>query len=46
MNGLMIDLAAIMPFLYTIFFGLKKVPQVGGKAFEEYGPNGSSIAWV
>ena len=34
-SGLMIDLAAIMPFLYTIFFGLKKVSQVGGKAFEE-----------
>ena len=35
MNGLMIDLAAIMPFLYTIFFGLKKVPQIGGEAFED-----------
>lgn len=35
MNGLMIDLAAIMPFLHTIFFGLKKVSQVGGEAFEE-----------
>lgn len=35
MNALMIDLAAIMPFLYTIFFGLKKVPQVGGAAFED-----------
>jgi hypothetical protein len=35
MSGLMIDLAAIMPFLYTIFFGLKKVPQVGGEAFED-----------
>ena len=35
MNALMIDLAAIMPFLYTIFFGLKKVPQIGGEAFED-----------
>jgi hypothetical protein len=35
MGGLMIDLAAIGPFLCTIFFGLRKVPQVGGKAFEE-----------
>jgi len=34
-SGLMIDLAAIMPFLYTIFFGLKKVPQIGGEAFED-----------
>ena len=34
MNALMIDLAAIMPFLYTIFFGLKKVPQIGGGSFE------------
>jgi hypothetical protein len=34
-SGLMIDLAAIMRFLYTIFFGLKKVSQVGGKAFED-----------
>ena len=33
-GGLMIDLAAIGPFLDTIFFGLKKVPQVGGEAFE------------
>jgi len=30
MNGLMIDLAAIVPFLYTLFFALKKVPQIGG----------------
>jgi hypothetical protein len=30
----MIDLAAIMPFLHTIFFGLKKVQQVGGETFE------------
>jgi hypothetical protein len=35
MGGLMIDLAAIGPFLSNIFFGLRKVPQVGGKAFEE-----------
>jgi hypothetical protein len=35
MNALMIDLAAIIPFLYTIFFGLKKVPQIGGEAFED-----------
>jgi hypothetical protein len=35
MNALMIDLAAIMPFLDTIFFGLKKVPQLGGEAFED-----------
>ena len=35
MNALMIDLAAIMPFLYTTFFGLKKVPQIGGEAFED-----------
>jgi hypothetical protein len=34
MSGLMIDLAAIMPFLYTIFFGLRKVEQVGGESFE------------
>jgi hypothetical protein len=34
MNGLMIDLAAIVPFLSTIFFGLKKTQQVGGDAFE------------
>jgi hypothetical protein len=34
-GGLMIDLAAIMPFLYTIFFGLKKVSQLGGEAFED-----------
>lgn len=34
MNALMIDLAAVIPFLYTIFFGLKKVPQVGGETFE------------
>jgi hypothetical protein len=34
MNSLMIDLAAIMPFLQTIFFGLRKVPQVGGETFE------------
>ena len=34
-SGLMIDLAAIIPFLYTIFFGLKKVSQVGGEAFED-----------
>jgi hypothetical protein len=33
-GGLMIDLVAIGPFLDTIFFGLKKVPQVGGQAFE------------
>ena len=33
-NGLMIDLSAIMPFLYTIFFGVRKVQQVGGKVFE------------
>ena len=35
MNGLMIDLAAIMPFLYTVFYGLRKVPQLGGEAFED-----------
>ena len=34
MAGLMIDLAAIMPFLYTIFFGLRKAEQVGGESFE------------
>lgn len=34
-NGLMIDLAAIMPFLSTIFFRLKKTPQAGGDAFED-----------
>jgi hypothetical protein len=33
-NGLMIDLAAIMPFLHTIFFGVPKVQQVGGRTFE------------
>jgi len=33
-SGLMIDLAAITPFLQTIFFGLRKVPQVGGETFE------------
>lgn len=31
----MIDLAAIIPFLYTIFFGLKKVDNVGGLTFED-----------
>lgn len=35
MNGLMIDLAAILPFLYTIFFGLRKVQQIGGAVFED-----------
>jgi hypothetical protein len=35
MNGFMIDLAAIVPFLYTLFFSLKKVPQIGGQAFED-----------
>ena len=34
MNGHMIDLAAIMPLLHTLFFGLKKVQQVGGETFE------------
>lgn len=34
-GGLMIDLAAIMPFLHTLFFGLRKRPQAGGEAFEE-----------
>src|SRR5262249_13704087 len=34
-NGLMIDLAALMPFFDTIFYGLKKVPQLGGEAFED-----------
>jgi hypothetical protein len=34
MNALVIDLAAIIPLLYTIFFGLKKVPQIGGDTFE------------
>jgi hypothetical protein len=34
-SSLMIDLAAIIPFLYTIFFGLKKVSQIGGEAFED-----------
>ena len=34
-KALMIDLAAIIPFLYTVFFGLKKTPQVGGEAFED-----------
>lgn len=34
-GGLMIDLAAIVPFLYTIFFGLKKVDNVGGQTFED-----------
>jgi len=33
-GGLMIDLTAIGPFLDTIFFSLKKVPLVGGQAFE------------
>jgi len=35
LDGVKIDLAAIVPFLSRIFFGLKKVPQVGGEAFEE-----------
>ena len=35
MNGLMIDLAALIPFLYTIFFGLRKTAQVGGETFEK-----------
>lgn len=34
-GGLMIDLAAVIPFLYTIFFGLKKVDNVGGQTFED-----------
>jgi hypothetical protein len=34
-DGLMIDLAAIAPFLQNIFFGLRKTQQVGGQAFEE-----------
>ena len=34
-HGLMIDLAALMPFLHTIFFGLRKAPQLGGEAFED-----------
>lgn len=34
MSGLMIDLAAIIPFLNTIFFGLRKVEQIGGESFE------------
>jgi hypothetical protein len=34
-DGLMVDLAAIMPFLYNIFFGVRKTQQVGGKAFED-----------
>lgn len=35
MNGLMIELAAITPFLETLFFGVRKTPQLGGEAFEE-----------
>jgi hypothetical protein len=35
MDGHMIDLAAVIPFLHTIFFGVRKVPQVGGETFEE-----------
>lgn len=35
MHGLMIDLAAIMPLLETLFFGVKKTQQLGGEAFEE-----------
>lgn len=34
-EGLMIDLAAIVPFLYTLFFGLRKDGQASGHAFEE-----------
>ncbi len=34
MHGLMIDLAAIMPFLQTLFFGVPKVQQIGGRSFE------------
>jgi hypothetical protein len=34
-GGLMIDLAAIIPFLYTIFFGLKKLDNAGGETFED-----------
>jgi hypothetical protein len=34
MDGLMIDLAAIMPVLQTVFFGLRKVAQIGGESFE------------
>ncbi len=35
LGGFMVDLAAIVPFLYLIFFGLKKSKQVGGLSFEE-----------
>jgi hypothetical protein len=35
MKRLMIDLAAIVPLLYTLFYGLRKVAQVGGEAFED-----------
>jgi hypothetical protein len=46
-SGLMIDLAAIMPFLYTIFFGLKKVPQIGGEAFEDgYAPLFDRVSFI
>jgi hypothetical protein len=34
LHGLMLDLAAIVPFFLTLFFGLKKVQQVGGDSFE------------
>jgi hypothetical protein len=34
LGGFMIDLAAIVPFLHLIFFGLEKEPQVGGHSFE------------
>lgn len=34
-EGLMIDLAAIVPFLYTLFFGMRKDGQAGGDAFED-----------
>jgi hypothetical protein len=35
LDGYMIDLAATLPFLQTIFFGIRKVPQLGGTAFED-----------
>jgi hypothetical protein len=35
MSGYMIDLAALMPLLETIFVGVRKLPQAGGESFEE-----------
>ncbi len=35
LTGILIDLAAIAPFLTSLFFGLRKTQQAGGHAFED-----------